>query len=156
MTTPTMYSIQRISHDAGWTDHTTLTLIARWAEEAGIEASLLAYLNGIDRSERSVEGPHPGIDPEPGSKRIIARFTPQAWINDYAVDVDPEGETEWDVTAYILTMDREEVLSISDNEYSSDHLKADPNAPRWIRDWHGPFYITVEDQIKEFFDVESR
>ena len=27
-----------------------------------------------------------------------ARFTPQAWINDYAVDVDPEGPTDWELT----------------------------------------------------------
>lgn len=27
-----------------------------------------------------------------------ARFVPQAWINDYAVDVDPEGCTEWAIS----------------------------------------------------------
>jgi hypothetical protein len=28
--------------------------------------------------------------------KLIARFTPQVWLDDYAVDVNPEGEQEWD------------------------------------------------------------
>ena len=27
-----------------------------------------------------------------------ARFNPQAWVNDYAIDVDPQGPTTWDAT----------------------------------------------------------
>jgi hypothetical protein len=33
-----------------------------------------------------------------GRGRIIAEFVPQAWQDDYAVEVDPEGETTWDAS----------------------------------------------------------
>mgnify|MGYP001597314909 CR=1 FL=1 len=56
-------------------------------------------------------------------KRIIAEFVPQAWVNDYAVTVDPEGETEFDVTDRIVAMGREAALKIKDDDYPSDHLR---------------------------------
>ena len=33
--------------------------------------------------------------------KILATFHPQAWINDCAVEVDPEGPTEFDVSAEV-------------------------------------------------------
>jgi len=64
-----------------------------------------------------------------------ARFHPQAWVNDYAITVDPEGEVEWEVG--------EEAASLTDDSYESDDLRFHPNAPDWVKDWSGPFYIEI-------------
>ncbi len=90
-------------------------------------------------------------------KRIIATFHPQAWVNDYAIEVDPEGETEWDVTDYILaSFTPEEALALEDDQYESDNLSTDdPNAPKWIREWSGPFYVEVADSIAEYFETAT-
>lgn len=75
--------------------------------------------------------------------RWIASFHPQAWINDYAVDVDPEGTTEWDVTDVIET-DFKGVPPEAD-DYPSDTLRYHPNAPEWVREWSDPFYVSVRN-----------
>ena len=65
----------------------------------------------------------------------IAVFHPQAWLNDYAVEVDPEGDTTFDVGTV--------PESVEDDSYESDRLRDHDNAPQWIKDWHGPFWIEV-------------
>lgn len=64
-----------------------------------------------------------------------AIFHPQAWVNDYAIDVDPEGKTEWNVE--IVPDDLE------DNSYESDELRFHDNAPQWVKDWSGPFWVEI-------------
>ena len=76
--------------------------------------------------------------------RYTAHFTPQAWIRDYAIDVDPEGPQTWDCTAEIATMPaRYAQQVIQDGHDPDDWLKGDPNAPEWVREWSGPFEIHV-------------
>lgn len=84
------------------------------------------------------------------SHRYRAIFEPQSWIDDNAVEVDPEGETSWDCTAsvasnpeYFKGIDKfiEYNGSFLDND---DLLHSDPEAPEWVREWTGPFTITVE------------
>lgn len=81
----------------------------------------------------------------------VARFTPQAWVNDYAIEVDAEGEREWEVSLDFL----EQLLrSLPDelrdelckgHSYESDMLRGDPAAPEWVREWHGPFEVELLD-----------
>ena len=85
------------------------------------------------------------------SRCITAEFTPQAWVNDYAMNVDPEGPTKWNVTDDILKMDVDDIRQLADDDYQSDDLRNLPLAPQWIRDWSGPYYVTVEEQIEKFF-----
>ena len=71
-----------------------------------------------------------------------ARFTPQAWINDYAVDVDPEGPTDWELT------DAEAQRALPEAQSAGadlDYLQNHPGAPDWARNWHGPFRIDLID-----------
>ena len=83
------------------------------------------------------------------SKRYIATFEPQAWQNDYAIPVDPEGPTEWDCTDMMLS--RPDYFAGVDRKIEDDFdfldrddvLKSDQAAPEWIREWGGPFTITV-------------
>lgn len=76
---------------------------------------------------------------------VIATFHPQAWINDYAVDVDPEGETSWEVTPEFLADLLDDVggSALESSTYESDYLRQDPNAPDWVRAWSGPFWVKV-------------
>lgn len=71
-----------------------------------------------------------------------ARFVPQAWINNHAVDVQPEGEIEWSLTDDEAEAELPEAESTNpDLDYLQDH----ENAPAWVRNWHGPFYIFLID-----------
>lgn len=86
--------------------------------------------------------------------RYRAEFSPQAWVNDYAIPVDPQGETEWDATEFVEQLLREGVYRGGEvrPEYAAewlqetlvhgDHddiLRTDSNAPEWVREWSGPF-----------------
>ena len=82
--------------------------------------------------------------------RVIARFIPQAWINDWAMDLD-EGRVEFDCTEDILNMGRDQALAIQDDQLCSDSL-----VPSEILDRHdGPFRVEVEDAIRVFFAAKS-
>lgn len=88
--------------------------------------------------------------------RVIARFVPQAWVNDYAIDVDPQGETMWDVTHQIASISRDAALAIEDGGDSSDDYRLSTAAPSWVRDWTGPFRVELEDQVRSYFEAVDR
>lgn len=92
----------------------------------------------------------------PGGPRVTARFQPQAWVRDNAIDVDAEGDVEWDVTHVVATMEREDALQLQDDRDNTDSLREDPNAPEWIRNWSGPFWVEVEDSVRDYFDELDR
>ena len=90
--------------------------------------------------------------------RYTARFTPEAWVNDQAVEADPEGPQEWDCTEHARRnrdyLTRLEACSESldgpegavDND---DVFKDDPAAPTWVRGWRGPFTIRISRKLAE-------
>lgn len=86
-------------------------------------------------------------------KRIIAIFHPQVWIEDSACAADAEGATEFDVTETVLAMGKEAALALKDDRYSTDDLRNDSNAPAWIKNWSGPFWIEVEDSIEQYYTL---
>jgi hypothetical protein len=73
---------------------------------------------------------------------VTVTFRPQAWINDYAVDVDPEGPTEFDVPASTI-------MGIKPGSHESDALRDHENCPRWAREWRGPFVCEWEIHSKK-------
>jgi hypothetical protein len=93
--------------------------------------------------------------------RYQAEFSPQAWQNDYAIPVDPQGETTWDVTEFVEKILDEGLYRGTEikREYAREWLDAtlergndhddvlwqDENAPEWVRNWSGPFdtYLRV-------------
>ncbi len=85
----------------------------------------------------------------------IATFSPQAWVNDYAVPVDAEGDTQWDCSAYFTQQSvelQQEMLEDSEagnGSYNLDDVREDENTPEWIRDWTGPFEISVAKVVNE-------
>lgn len=72
-------------------------------------------------------------------KFVTLTFHPQAWINDYAVPVDPEGPVTFEV-------EPEAVRGIEPETFEADDLRFHNNAPAWIREWSGPFEITWETE----------
>jgi hypothetical protein len=112
------------------------------------------YWHGsYDGSMRCADGQHLA-EPEDLQRekpqRFIARFVPQAWVSDNAIDVDPQGPTEWDCTDVFDTMPspyRESFIDDIDTFGESldhdDWLKSDPDAPTWVQNWAGPFSIYV-------------
>ena len=80
------------------------------------------------------------------AKRILAKFVPQAWINDYAIDVD-DGAVVFDCTEQIVEMGKEAAMQIRDDQYESDDL-----VPSEILDRHsGPFRVEVQAAIQAYF-----
>jgi hypothetical protein len=86
-------------------------------------------------------------------QRIIATFHPQAWVNNYAVDVDAERECQFDVTDYVIGLGESAGRALRDYDDSSDDLAGLPQAPEWIRTWPGPFHVTVEQSARDYFDT---
>jgi hypothetical protein len=89
-------------------------------------------------------------------QKFTATIDPQEWVDDYALSVDPPGETTWDCTAFIkadperfgdveLTIDEEDRWLDT-----NDALREDPNAPAWVKEWSGPFTITVSYREEPF------
>ena len=76
-------------------------------------------------------------------------FDAQAWINDYAVSVDPHGPTTWDCTAYAEEHAEyvRDILARREDSVDLDDVFAyDPAAPEWVQEWTGPFSIWVEEE----------
>lgn len=73
-------------------------------------------------------------------KTITVEFVPQAWINDYAYNVDPEGPTTWEVPV-------KKLIGIRPDSYESDELREMRSAPKWVREWSGPFYVTWDEDL---------
>lgn len=82
--------------------------------------------------------------------RIVARFVPQAWVNDHAVeiDVDESNETEWDASATFYSLPsagrKKELLDQMEAEGEAldiDDYFFNERAPKWVQHHQGPFSI---------------
>ncbi len=84
---------------------------------------------------------------------VLVRFTAQAWINDCAVAVDPQGPTTFRVCA----RDAQDATGawLQSNSHASDPLREHPKAPRWVRDWTGPFEIEIEIDRDALAEADS-
>jgi hypothetical protein len=82
--------------------------------------------------------------------RIIAKFHPQEWRDDYAIPVEPLGPTSFDVTDVILELPLSELLKLRDDDYSTDWLARCKAAPEWIVDWNGPFWVEVAEAAYDY------
>ncbi|MEE9481799.1 hypothetical protein [Methylobacterium ajmalii] len=75
----------------------------------------------------------------------MAYFVPQAWINDYAVDADPEGETDFDVAPELKAMGREDAMNLDSLHDVRDELRNAAAAPDWVKEWSGPYEVRLRD-----------
>jgi len=67
-------------------------------------------------------------------KNATVVFHPQAWLNDWGIEVDPEGPTTFEAAV---------PDEMRDDSNESDALLAHPNAPEWIKKWSGPFWFEI-------------
>lgn len=90
--------------------------------------------------------------------KFTAKFHPQAWVRDYAIEVDAEGPTQWDCTALASQPYMADYLSEMTRWFSrgdgwvldaSDVFKEDPAAPEWVHEWHGPFDILIREEAND-------
>lgn len=83
-------------------------------------------------------------------QRYIAHFQPQAWQDDWAVNVDAKGPQEWDCTEYLrgepTLLAEVEIELQQGNRWldTGDHLfYNDTQMPAWMKKQGGPFDIHV-------------
>jgi len=89
--------------------------------------------------------------------RFTARFQAEAWSGDNAIEVDPPGPDTWDCTAYALPeisylnacISRQHATLENGVTDTDDVFKEDPAAPEWVRQWRGPFTITITRQVPQ-------
>jgi len=81
--------------------------------------------------------------------RCFAHFTPQAWVNDLAVEID--GAYSFDITAQVIRLGRETSLKITDDDYSADNLWHN-NTASIDKPHHGPFVVRCVDEIRQFWE----
>ena len=112
--------------------------------------------NELPRSDSAAKDNGDAPDLSQTHTRIIAKFHPQAWVNDSAISVDPEGEVTFDVTQEILKIGLIAALEMDDDDYETDELRESENAPEWIKDWGGPFYIEVKASIQDYVDAVNK
>ncbi len=79
-------------------------------------------------------------------RRLSARFQPQQWNNDHAVDSDPA--VTIDVTAAYQRFTPAERAAVRDNRESSDDLVL-ASTDVWQRH-KGPGYVEIEDFLEAF------
>lgn len=119
------------------------------------ELDRLAYGDGSGHCLPTLTGPPSmmrtgriGMPAIAKPQRVMAKFTPQGWVRDYAIDLD--GDYLFDVTEQVLAMGRDKALQIEDDSYEADELWQENS----ISDKHphtGPFRVEVATAIQEFF-----
>lgn len=76
---------------------------------------------------------------------VKLNFNPQAWVRDYAISVDPEGDTTWTVPKALFLELFPTEADFNSNHHERDDLRHKGNAPQWVRDWSGPFEVELLD-----------
>ncbi|MDE1675464.1 hypothetical protein [Nocardia gipuzkoensis] len=97
-------------------------------------------------------GWQPGdLPPSLPAVAVTARFQPQAWINNHAVDTDNDSPNQWTVSPALIPQTLRVILTGSASA-DLDFLTEDPAAPDWIRHWRGPFNITIDYTVHSIAD----
>jgi hypothetical protein len=68
-------------------------------------------------------------------------FSPQEWAAGYAIAAQDRDTVTYEVPREDATDDNGDLYE--DDTYESDQLSDHENAPEWVQDWSGPFYVTI-------------
>jgi len=86
------------------------------------------------------------------TKRCMARYVPQSWVNDNAVEID--GIKLFDITKQVKKMGKEESLMLMDDTLPTDNLAIEAGLTDWTRGGRsGPFKVEVENAIRTYWEV---
>jgi hypothetical protein len=81
-------------------------------------------------------------DYDPDTSDVRVRFQPEVWVRDQATSVDIERENEWLVSEDTAAL----IAHALANDTDLDFVRDDEFAPKWVKDWPGPFTIeTVQE-----------
>lgn len=142
---------QEIISDQGWDNDTIILHLLAVMERHGLPDDKIGPAFREFADEENAEAAALDPDPryvtgDPENAVIECRFTPQAWVRDQAMEVDPEGATTW-----FMTMHEVEDLcgassldDLEDDTHDTDALRGSIHAPQWVKDWSGPFYVSVD------------
>jgi len=119
--------------------HTDEVEVTAESEEDALNQLRQAYGVSEDHFELAEVDP---IEPIEGPS-LEVKFHPEVWVDERAVETDPEGPQCWEVPL-------EDALSedgtiVEGNTAYSDELREHERAPIWARNWTGPFYVTIEE-----------
>ena len=82
----------------------------------------------------------------PYGPRILAKFQPQEWKDNKAIDID--GAFEQDVTSRILSLSLDEIQRLKDGRANVENLVTHHHT--------GPRFVEVVDAVLEYFEVRSQ
>lgn len=85
---------------------------------------------------------------------VRLRFQPQAWQNNYAIQVDAEGDDEWDYPLDKFLSEFPRQQSFAENDEARDSLHEADEAPNWVQGWAGPFEVELASGQNPWGDQE--
>jgi len=68
-------------------------------------------------------------------------FSPQEWTDEYAMASEERDPVTYEVPRKDAENDNGELYE--DDTHQSDQLADHENAPEWVQNWSGPFYVTI-------------
>lgn len=108
----------------------------------GIESSLGLSAESNQDGTYDILKTVKGVAPIEGPS-VEVMFTPQAWMNDQALEVDCEQRRRFTVPLEDALTESGALVKSDSSE--SDLLKNHERVPDWINNWGGPFYITIQE-----------
>lgn len=103
------------------------------AREAGMDGNYGHLLQSARDLDAAATEPAPNAP----AYRLRCTFIPQAWINGYAVTVDPAGPATWETDWFGADLP-------TPNSDESDQLRDGADAPAWAKNWSGPYEVGYE------------
>ncbi len=82
---------------------------------------------------------------------VEAQFIPQTWIDDNAVNVDINDDNSYNV-AFDLILAGSNRLDEALDDIDHDYLRKALMAPKWVKEWHGPFEVYLEPNESGFLE----
>lgn len=121
--------------------------IAARQERARLLTEFTARREGLPQMDF---GPYPVVkaleDTDP--RKVTLRFVPQKVEHDMCVPADPEGMLTWQVPRVLMRLRFPDRAAWERMHEARDAMRHEGNAPQWIRDWDGPFEVTL-DKIQD-------
>lgn len=78
-----------------------------------------------------------------GAEVVTLHFVPEAWVNDYAIVVDPGGECAWTVPRKFFLEKFSSEDDWNECHQVRDDMRFEGTAPAWVRAWTGPFQVEL-------------
>lgn len=134
-------------HTGGTDDEGDVKYVGAACIECGADASAvypLTHYLVFNGGDDPTEVPAAGYGE--AEREALVTFYPQVWIG-------PAGDTlaapadAHDPAHYLVPLSdaMRDGRVVEDDAHESDYLKDHDNAPEWVREWSGPFYVTVSE-----------